>query len=74
MIPTGCERAFCHACNGSGYDCFDDRICDSCLGAGEVEICPDFQSLSFALRFTGALNRVSETGGDKGVFRGLGNG
>ena len=44
MIPTGCERIFCDACNGSGYDYLEGRICDSCLGAGEVETYSDFQS------------------------------
>lgn len=34
-----CFRAFCHACNGYGYDCFDDRQCETCWGAGEFEIC-----------------------------------
>ncbi|MGO9415828.1 MAG: hypothetical protein ACLP51_11910, partial [Syntrophobacteraceae bacterium] len=34
-----CIRAFCHACNGSGYDCFEDRQCDTCWGAGEFETC-----------------------------------
>jgi DnaJ-class molecular chaperone len=34
-----CIRAFCHACDGSGYDCFEDRQCETCRGAGEFEIC-----------------------------------
>jgi DnaJ-class molecular chaperone len=36
-----CIRAFCHDCNGSGYDCFDDRQCENCRGAGEFEICAE---------------------------------
>ncbi len=36
---TRCIRAFCHACAGSGYDCFEDRQCETCWGAGDVEIC-----------------------------------
>lgn len=36
---NGCYKALCHACNGSGYDCFDDRRCDVCSGAGDVEVC-----------------------------------
>ena len=25
-----CIRAFCHACDGSGYDSFEDRQCETC--------------------------------------------
>ncbi len=34
-----CIRAFCNACNGSGFDHFEDRQCETCWGAGEFEIC-----------------------------------
>ena len=34
-----CIRAFCNACNGSGYDFFDHQQCETCWGAGDFEIC-----------------------------------
>lgn len=37
----GCHRAFCDACNGSGYDWFDDTDCEFCLGPGEIELCAE---------------------------------
>ena len=36
-----CFRVFCHACNGSGYDSFDDRQCEFCRGAGDFEHCTE---------------------------------
>lgn len=35
-----CTNIHCHACNGSGYDCFDHQHCEFCGGSGEVKICP----------------------------------
>ena len=38
-LGTKCYKAFCDACNGSGFDCFEGQPCDECQGAGEVELC-----------------------------------
>jgi rRNA maturation endonuclease Nob1 len=35
-----CYHALCHACNGSGYDYFDDQQCEMCGGGGDIQICP----------------------------------
>lgn len=34
-----CFHAPCGACNGKGYDCFDDRQCEHCKGAGQIVFC-----------------------------------
>jgi DnaJ-class molecular chaperone len=41
MIGNECHGIICSACNGSGYDYFDDRQCEQCQGAGGIDACSE---------------------------------
>ncbi len=54
-VKDNSYHALFHACSDSGYDYFDDRLCDICAGVLDIEICAksDWDRLSIFSRLSG---------------------